>query len=135
MKKDIKMVMRLAKLTQESMVSGLSERHLVSGGMKMISNGNVLFVDAHTLATITDTAPLVELTWRFTKVTNLQRIRKDRGLTQKELANKSGINIRMVQHYEQGMKDINKANAITVYKLACALTVDMGAILELQEVE
>lgn len=68
-------------------------------------------------------------------MTNLQRIRKERGLTQKELANKSGINIRMVQHYEQGMKDINKANAITVYKLACALTVDMGAILELQEVE
>lgn len=68
-------------------------------------------------------------------MTNLQRIRKERGLTQKELAQKSGINIRMVQHYEQGMKDINKANAITVYNLAKALMVEMATILELQEVE
>ena len=68
-------------------------------------------------------------------MTNLQRIRKERGLTQKALAEQSGVSIRMVQFYEQGLKDINKASAITVYKLACALTVEMGAIMELQEVE
>ena len=61
------MVMRLAKLTQESMVSGLSERHLVSGGMKMISNGSAPFVDAHTPAPTTDIAPLVERGWRCSK--------------------------------------------------------------------
>ena len=68
-------------------------------------------------------------------MTNLQRIRKERGLTQKALAQQSGVSIRMIQHYEQGIKDINKASAITVYNLAKALMVEMATLLELQEVE
>lgn len=52
---------------------------------------------------------------------NLKRIRIKAGLTQKELAKKSGVNFRMIQHYEQGDKDLNRAAVETVIKLARAL--------------
>ena len=51
----------------------------------------------------------------------LEQRRKRLGLSQKGLAEKSGVNLRMVQYYEQGFKDIKKAQAATVLKLARAL--------------
>lgn len=51
----------------------------------------------------------------------LKDIRKKIGMTQKELATASGVNLRMIQFYEQGFKDIAKAEDITVKKLADAL--------------
>lgn len=59
----------------------------------------------------------------------LKEVRESRGMTQRELAEKSGVGIRMVQHYEQGFKDINKANVTTVLKLANALGCDIKEIL------
>lgn len=59
----------------------------------------------------------------------LQDKRKAAGLSQSELAKKSGINIRLIQHYEQGTKDINKAQVVTVLQLADALGVDIREIL------
>lgn len=64
---------------------------------------------------------------------NLKKIRKKYGLSQTQLAEKSEINIRMIQHYEQGTKDINKASAITVHKLAKALNNKIENLLELKE--
>ena len=61
---------------------------------------------------------------------NLKRIRTERGMTQKELAELSDINIRKIQDYEQGHSQINKAAAITVYRLAEALNVGMEKLLE-----
>lgn len=52
---------------------------------------------------------------------NLKRLRQEKGLTQIELSRLSGVNFRMIQHYEQGDKDIKKAAAETVFKLAKAL--------------
>jgi DNA-binding transcriptional regulator YiaG len=43
--------------------------------------------------------------------TNLKRIRKLAGMTQKELAAQSSVPLRTVQQYEQRQKDINKAQA------------------------
>lgn len=43
------------------------------------------------------------------------------GLSQSELAKKSGVNIRSIQQYEQRTKDIRKASVETVMKLAKAL--------------
>lgn len=37
----------------------------------------------------------------------------------------------MIQSYEQGAKDINKAQAITVYKLSKALNVKIEDLLEI----
>ena len=64
-------------------------------------------------------------------MSNLKRIREQRGLTQKELAELSGVNLRMIQHYEQGQKDINKAEALKVYTLAKTLKCKVRDILEL----
>lgn len=60
----------------------------------------------------------------------LKEKREAAGMSQSELAQASGISVRMVQHYEQGVKDINKAAAITVKRLADALDVKMEEIIE-----
>lgn len=62
---------------------------------------------------------------------NLKRIREQSGMTQQRLSEVSGVNLRMVQYYEQGAKDINKAEALTVLKLANALECDVKDILEI----
>ena len=54
-------------------------------------------------------------------MSNLKQIREDKNITQAKLSESSGVSIRMIQHYEQGVKDINKAQAITLHALAQAL--------------
>ena len=66
-----------------------------------------------------------------TKTTRLQQMRKNCGLTQKELATKAGVNLRTLQQYELGAKDINKASASAVYALAKALNCEVEDLLEL----
>lgn len=61
---------------------------------------------------------------------NLKNIREDRVLSQAKLAEASGVSVRMIQYYEQGIKDINKAQAETVYKLARALNCNMEDLIE-----
>ncbi|ATW26419.1 helix-turn-helix domain-containing protein [Candidatus Formimonas warabiya] len=53
--------------------------------------------------------------------TNLSRLRKARGLSQKELSKASGVALRMIQLYEQKQNDINKAQASSLQSLAQAL--------------
>ena len=64
-------------------------------------------------------------------ISNLKRIRESKGLTQKKLSEEAGVNKRMVEHYEQGFHDINKAEAMTVYKLAKALKCKMEELLQI----
>lgn len=66
-------------------------------------------------------------------MSNMKRLRKEHGMTQAELAERSGVSIRMIQYYEQGRADINKAEALTVYRLADALNNRMEDLLELDE--
>lgn len=66
-------------------------------------------------------------------MTNLKRIRKDLELTQNQLSEASGVNVRMIQHYEQGYKDINVASALTVYKIAQALECTVEELLEIEK--
>ena len=66
-------------------------------------------------------------------MSNLKRIRESKDLTQAKLAEVAGVNKRMVEHYEQGFHDINKAEAMTVYKLARALRCRMEDLLELNK--
>jgi DNA-binding transcriptional regulator YiaG len=65
--------------------------------------------------------------------TNLKRIREAVGLTQSQLSEASGVNVRMIQYYEQGFKDINGASALTVYRLAEALGTTVGELLEIKK--
>lgn len=55
--------------------------------------------------------------------------REDKGMTQKELAEKSGVNFAVLQHYEQGINDINNAKVTTVLALAEALDCDVYDII------
>ena len=60
----------------------------------------------------------------------LQTVRKAIGLTQKELAEKSGVKLRMIQQYEQRAKDINKATANNLFALAQVLGCKAEDLLE-----
>lgn len=62
--------------------------------------------------------------------TRLQTIRKTARLTQQELSARSGVSLRSVQLYEQREKDINKAQARTVDKLARSLGCKIEDLLE-----
>ena len=55
------------------------------------------------------------------KQTPLQRIRKAREFSQKELSEASGVSLRMIQLYEQRQNDISKAQVGQVVSLARAL--------------
>lgn len=63
--------------------------------------------------------------------TNLKKIRQGKGYSQSQLAEASGVSVRMIQFYEQGAKDINKAQALTVLRLAETLGCEVKEILEL----
>ena len=54
-------------------------------------------------------------------MSKLKQRRTEAGITQKELADKTEISLRTLQHYEQGTKDLTTAAAITVWKIAKAL--------------
>lgn len=62
--------------------------------------------------------------------TNLRRIRTAYGCSQSELARRAGVGVRSIQMYEQRNKDINKASAETLYRLARALGCTMEDLLE-----
>lgn len=60
----------------------------------------------------------------------LKELREAKGWTQKQLAEASGVNLRMVQYYEQGVKDLGKAKITTVVRLATALGCDLGDLVK-----
>ena len=63
-------------------------------------------------------------------MSNLKRIREDKNVTQAKLAEESGVSLRMIQYYEQGVKDINKAQGLTLYDIAKALGCSIEDLLE-----
>ena len=62
--------------------------------------------------------------------TNLKRFRSAARITQAKLAAESGATLRSIQMYEQRNKDINKAQAINLAKIARVLGCDMEDLLE-----
>lgn len=64
------------------------------------------------------------------KMTKLKKRRLAAGLSQSQLAERSDVNIRMIQHYEQGEKPIDHAQVGTIIRLAAALDCSIGEILE-----
>ena len=67
---------------------------------------------------------------RFTYSSNLKKTRENRGFSQTELARESGVNLRSIQMYEQGINDINKAQARTLYKLSRKIGCTIEDLLE-----
>ena len=56
-------------------------------------------------------------------------MREEKGLSQSELAKASGVPLRNIQAYEQGYKDINKAQVVTVLQLSEALDCNVYEII------
>lgn len=63
-------------------------------------------------------------------MSKLQDKRLECNLSQSQLAKASGVSVRLIQHYEQGFRDINKASVVTVMKLAEALGCEIQDILD-----
>lgn len=63
-------------------------------------------------------------------MSNLKKIRNEVGLSRAELSEKSGVKLTAIRDYEQNHKPINKASAISLYKLSVALGVKMEDLLE-----
>lgn len=69
-------------------------------------------------------------TMQMKKETHLKEMRLRNGLSQNGLAAVSGIPVRTIQQYEQRQKDINKAAAENVLKLAAVLNCEPSALFE-----
>ena len=65
-----------------------------------------------------------------TAPTRLHHYRAEAGLTQHGLAAASGVSLRSIQQYEQRKKDINRAQARSVWLLSQALGCSMEDLLE-----
>lgn len=65
---------------------------------------------------------------------NLKRLRSEAGISQSKLSELSGVNLQMIQKYEQGVKDINKAQGETLYKLAQALECTVEDLIKKEEI-
>lgn len=66
-----------------------------------------------------------------TQSTKLQELRKNSGYSQSELAERSGVNKRMIQQYEIGAKDINKAAGTTLLAMSRVLGCEVEDLLEI----
>lgn len=63
----------------------------------------------------------------------LKEKRQAVGLSQSQLAEKTGINIRTIQHYEQGSKIFDHARIDTILKCCVALNCKLEDILDNDE--
>ena len=70
---------------------------------------------------------------RSNAASKLQQQRKRCGYSQRELAEKSGVNLRTLQQYELKTKDIGKASVQTVMALAAVLGCPIEDLLEYAE--
>ena len=62
--------------------------------------------------------------------TNLKALRILAGLSQSELATQANVPVRTIQQYEQRQKDINKAQAVTLLRLARTLNCNVEDLME-----
>lgn len=60
----------------------------------------------------------------------LKEIRQARGLSQSKLAEKTGLNVRTLQHYEQGSKIFDHARLDTILKCAIALNCKIDDLID-----
>ena len=63
-------------------------------------------------------------------MSNLKRIRNEKNITREKLGELSGVSYRMIEKYEQGIRDINKAQAETLYKIAKVLECTIEDLIE-----
>lgn len=60
----------------------------------------------------------------------LKEMRQSRGLSQSQFADKVGISLRTIQHYEQGSKNFDHARLDTILKCCIVLNCKLEDIVE-----
>ena len=60
----------------------------------------------------------------------LKEKRQAAGLSQSQLAEKTGINVRTIQHYEQGSKNFDHARIDTILKVCITLNCKLEDVIE-----
>lgn len=66
-------------------------------------------------------------------MSKLKDTRISKGLSRQELSDKADVKLTAIRDYEQNHKPINKAQVMTVYKLAKALDVNTEELIELNQ--
>lgn len=67
---------------------------------------------------------------QFMRGERLKSLRKGAGLSQRQLAERSGVGIRAIQQYEQGAKHIEMASGLSLYRLSRVLHCRMEDLLD-----
>lgn len=60
----------------------------------------------------------------------LKQLRMASGLSQSQLAEKAGLNVRVLQHYEQGSKNFDHARIDILLKYCIALDCKLSDLIE-----
>lgn len=68
-------------------------------------------------------------------MSKLQDKRKAAGLSQSKLAARAGMSVRVLQSYEQGLRDLNKAAVDLVYRLAKALSCSVEDLIDCERIQ
>jgi transcriptional regulator with XRE-family HTH domain len=63
----------------------------------------------------------------------LKEMRQAANLSQSQLAEKAGLSLRTLQHYEQGAKEFDHARIDTILKVCLVLNCKLEDIIENQE--
>lgn len=84
----------------------------------------------HTVSEKAASEKIRQLIEKRRSMSRLQEYRKRIGLSQRQLAEASGVNLRTLQEYEVRRKEINKASADTLSSLAAALWCRPEALME-----
>ena len=69
-------------------------------------------------------------TYFHPRALSMKECRKDLGLTQQELSQRSGVSLRMVRAYEQGRQDLGMAESATLLRLSRALGIPPARLVE-----
>ena len=94
-----------------------------------------LYPALHTASEEKGVEVLDQLQRERSQITRLQTYRKKLGLSQQELAERSGVNLRTLQEYEVRRKDINRAAAEKLVALADVLLCSPETLLEISRSE
>lgn len=70
---------------------------------------------------------------RKINVSKLKTIRENQNISRSQLSKTSGIAVRSIEGYEQGLRDINKAQGIILYNLSRALNCKIEDLLEIKK--
>lgn len=110
--------------------SGLKFSDMAENGLSLSEVLSLYILHEADQSKLVDTANEIISRHKLDKPSNLTTIRKARGFTQGQLAEQSGVALRMIQLYEQRQNDINKAQAGTLLSLAKAVGCEMQDLME-----